>query len=383
MSNEKIELPLLKGSDREKCIPASIIVGSIILLIILLIAFFSLTFKGTYTLHYSESSNLDYKVYLKENNYYQEEYLGKDKQYIASLINYIDTDFNYNFTSAENIGLEYSYYITASVIVNNSEGKNIYEKEETIKDSQKVTELSNNRFSVKENIKIDYGKYNDLARSFLSDYNLSADAQLIVSLYVDVSGKHAEFDKKISDKAAVSMKIPLTSRTVDIVMDYQLSNSVDEVLQYRSTAINNPILFGVSLFLAIADILIITCIIIWVIKNRDNQTLYAKKLDKILKEYERYICETIITERVEDMMKTRSLRIEIIKSFEGLIDVRDNLGKPILYHEERPGEEAIFYIITEQIGYIYVLSADDLKDEKKNKYQLIRKKRNYYKRNSQ
>ena len=64
---DKIELPLLKGRDREKCIPFAVIVGVIILVVILSITFLSLTFKKDYKLHYSEKSNLDYKVYLKEN----------------------------------------------------------------------------------------------------------------------------------------------------------------------------------------------------------------------------------------------------------------------------------------------------------------------------
>ena len=105
-------------------------------------------------------------------------------------------------------------------------------------------------------------------------------------------------------------------------------------------------------------------IIIWIIKNRDHNTLYKKKLDKILKDYERYISETVITERVEDMMKTRSLRIEVVKDFEGLIDIRDSLGKPILFHEERPGQEAVFYILSDRVGYIYVMRANDFKKKK-------------------
>lgn len=367
MKNEKVELPLLKGSDREKCIPVAVIVGVVFFLVVFLIACLSLTFKGTYTLHYSENSNLDYKVFLKENNFYNEKYLGKDKQYISTLIDYVDATFDYTFKSDENIGLEYTYYVTANVLVNNSEGKNIYQKAETIIDKKKFTDISNDAFRVNENLQISYDKYNRLAKSFIEEYNITADAELVVSLYVDVVGKHAEFDKKISDKAAVSLKIPLTIRTVDIEMDYDLSNSVDEVLQYRSTAITNPTLFTIAVILAIIDVCAIVAIIVWIIINRDSETLYNRRLNKILKDYDRYISETIITERVEDMMKTRSLRIEIVKSFEGLIDIRDNLGKPILFHEERPGEEAIFYIITDRTGYIYVMRADDFKHKNRKK----------------
>ncbi len=365
MEKEKIELPLLKGSDREKCIPLAVIIGLIFLLVIFLIACLSLTFKGTYTLHYDENSRLDYKVYLVDNDYYDVDYLPKDKQYISTLIDYVDATFDYAFKSDENIGLEYSYYVKAAVMINNTDGRNIYEKDETLVDKKQFTDLSNNTFKVSERLKISYDKYNDLAKQFISDYNLNAEATLVVSLYVDVAGKHAEFDKKISDKAVVSLKIPLTSRTVDIEMDYDLSNSVDEVLQYRTAVINNPTLFAIAIALAMIDVATIIAIVIWIIRHRDDQTLYNKKLDKILREYDRYICETVITERVEDMMKTRSLRIEIIKSFEDLVDIRDNLGKPILYHEERPGQEAVFYIITERVGYIYVMRADELRNQKK------------------
>ena len=357
---DKMELPLLKGKDREKFIPASVIVGLILMLVIFLLAMLSLTFKGTYKLHYSDNSNLDYKVYLKENTYYPEKYLGKDQNYISSLIDYIDADFSYSFRSNDNLGLEYSYYVTAAVNISNNDGKSIYNKEEKLVERQKFTDLSNKTFRVSENVKIDYDKYNKLAKSFIDTYSLSADANLVVKLYVDLNGKHAEFDKKISDNAVITLSIPLTNKTTEIDMDYDLSNSKDEVLQYRQAIITNKPLFIFAVVLAVLDVAGIAAIIYWIVKNRDGHTVYAKKLGRILKDYERYISETAITERVEDMMKTRSLRIEVVKTFDGLIDIRDNLGKPILYHEERPGEEAVFYIITDRIGYIYVMRASEM-----------------------
>ena len=43
------------------------------------------------------------------------------------------------------------------------------------------------------------------------------------------------------------------------------------------------------------------------------------------------------------------------------MDIRDNLSKPILFHEERPGEEAIFYILADRVGYIYMMRVEDFK----------------------
>lgn len=367
MDKDNIELPLLKGSDREKAIPLAVIFGIIGMLIIILIGCLSLTVKGEYTLTYSDVGKLDYKVYLKENNNYKTDYLPMNQQYIASLIKYIDADYNYSFRSEENIGIEYSYYIKASVKIDNAEGKNIFTEDEMIVEKTKVTNLTDDSFSITENVKLNYDKYNKLASNFIEQYNISAISSLVVSLHVDVIGKHADFDKTISDKAVVTLTVPLTNRTTDIKMTSKVAQSNNEVLQYRSTMITNPVLFTFAVILAILDIVAIVCVIAYVVVNRDNQTLYNKKLNKILKDYDKYISETVITERVEDMMRTRSLRIEVIKSFDDLIDVRDNLEKPILYHEERPGEEAVFYILAEKVGYIYVMRASEMRKEMKKK----------------
>ena len=133
-----------------------------------------------------------------------------------------------------------------------------------------------------------------------------------------------------------------------------------------STIISNPVLFVIAIVLSVADLIAVIAIISWIIKHRDNATKYRKKLNKILRDNERVISETIITERVEDMMKTRSLRIEVIKDFQSLMDIRDNLDKPILYHEERPGEEAVFYIINDRVCYIYVMRAEDMGNDHKD-----------------
>lgn len=359
---DKIELPLLKGNQREKGIPISITLGLIALIIFFIIACLSLTIKNTYKLHYSENSNLDYKVYLKANNDFDKKYYTKsdDSSFLSSLINYIDTDFNYTFKSAESIGIEYSYYIDAIVKVDGSDGKNLWKKSENVLKKKTSNDMSSSIFKINESVKVDYDKYNQEAVDFISKYKVTGDAYLEVNLYVDVVGKHSSFDKKISDKAVMTMKVPLNVKSAAIELDYDSSNSGDEVLQYKSTIITNPVLFGLAIFLSIADLIGVIAIIVWIVKNRDNATIYQKKLNKILRDNERLISETVITERVEDMMKTRSLRIEVIKDFASLMDIRDSLDKPILYHEERPGEEAVFYIINDRVGYIYVMRVEDM-----------------------
>lgn len=362
---DKVELPLLKGEDKERYIPGALIIGFAALFIIFVITCLSLTIKKQVNLHYSESSFLNYNVYLKPNDFYSEKFLPKGNTYIASLIDYVDTNFSYSFNVKDSIAIEYSYYVDATVEVNNSSGKNIFTKQDTILNRKDFQKVLGKGFKIDENIKIDYDKYNKIAQSFIDNYGLSADAVLNVTLYTNIIGSHDSYDKKINDTGVIKLSIPLTSKTIEIEPDYDLSNSYDAVLQYRDILIKNPVLFYFSIILAVVDLAGMIGIIVWVIKSRDSLTLYKKKLARILRDYDRYISETAITQRVEDMMKTKSLRIELVKSFEGLIDIRDNLGVPILYHEERPGLEAVFYIVTERVGYIYIMKASDFDKIKK------------------
>ena len=308
---------------------------------------------------------------MKPNDYYTEKYLGKNKKYVASLIDYIDTDFDYTFKADDKVDLNYTYYVVAKVEVNDASNKNLFTKEEIIKDKITVDDIKDHKINLKENIKVNYGKYNKIASDFIDQYKLTANARLTVSLIVDINGKHQEFANQLTNKEVVSYKIPLTEKTVDVEMDYKITNDADQVVQNKVAMISNKTLFTIVIVLMVVDVLAIGYVIYWVIVNRDNVTRYTLKLQKIKKDYSRYISETIITERVEDMMLTRSLRIELIKNFEDLLDIRDSLNKPILFHEERPNEEAIFYILTDRVGYLYIMRADELNDPKENRFKTV------------
>ncbi len=343
--------------EREKVIPIAVIIGILIMLVIILIGCLSLTFKKEYVIHYSDKSNLDYNVYLKPNEFYKTTFLPKDKNYISTLIDYVDANFNYTFKSEEDFDLEYTYYVKADLVVNNIEGKNIFKQEETLVNKTSFKNVENNTFTVAENVKIDYGKYNRLASAFVSNYDLSANSKVVVSMYVDILGKHEEFDKELRDKAVIKLEVPLTNKTVDITMDYKLCNNVEEIFQYKTTLISNPVLFTWSIIFAILDIVGITTVIIYIIKHRSSKTIYAKKLKRILRDYDSYISETRNSKSIEE----EHIRIEYIKSFDDIINIRDSIEKPILFYEEQPGEKAKFYILDDKVAYVYIMESKDLK----------------------
>ena len=94
---------------------------------------------------YNEKSNIDYKVYLKENNFYEKDYLEKDKVYIASLIDKILIDFKYDFDIEKESNVKFNYEVIAKLSINDEvTGSNYYEKE------YKIIEKKEERISNKK-----------------------------------------------------------------------------------------------------------------------------------------------------------------------------------------------------------------------------------------
>ena len=340
-------------------VPFVLKIGFCIMFILFLFSLLCITYKKEYKLKYDENSILDYKVYLKDNDFYEEKYLGMDHAYIASLVDYIDVNMNYNFSTKENIKLNYDYKILATVNVKNRNGKIIFKKDEKLFDSNKQDVSDDNLFSIKENVKINYDKYNNLVRDFIDNYKLSGvETILDVKLLVNVGGKSFDYDKDTSNKSAILLSIPLASDTTEFTINYNLSNESDVILQHSEALITNKVLLVLIIILAVCDLIGMILTVIIIIKSRNAQAKYDVELKRIKKTYGDYMCETNLTQKIEEMEKTTSMKVISVKNINGLVDAVDKINKPILFHEE-DSKSSVFYVYDEKVCYIYHMSVKD------------------------
>ena len=89
-------------------------------LIVLFISFIILSFlcfkksiiiQKEQNVFYAEVGTPNYKIYLKDNNYYKQDYLDKDMSYISNLIDYVSINYDYKFISDTELNGEYYYKI--------------------------------------------------------------------------------------------------------------------------------------------------------------------------------------------------------------------------------------------------------------------------------
>jgi len=88
------------------------------------------------------------------------------------------------------------------------------------------------------------------------------------------------------------------------------------------------------------------------IKQKRNK--YDKFVKKIITEYDRLIVETETKPRLENK------EIIKIRKFEELLDARDNLKRPIMYHTVTKHQKCYFYIEKDNTIYLLIIKAVDL-----------------------
>ncbi|NLC47838.1 MAG: DUF5305 domain-containing protein [Tenericutes bacterium] len=329
----------------------------LVLIILLISLYIYSNNKKVAFFSYNENSQVDYLVYLKENDYYETNFLPKGMQYIASAIDYMDVTFNYNFKTNDDFNYNYNYYINANVKVfeKGNESNIIYEKTEKLLTPIIIKDKKNNEFNIKENIKIDYGKYNSLVRSFKTDYNIIADSNITLTLFVNIDGKYEEFEDKIINNSKTNIVIPLSEQTLNIkVINNDIKNN-EIVKKTETKSIIGSVLYNLSIFLSVVSLIVVLNIIITIIKESSRKTVYQKKIDKLLREYDR-----VIVEVKSSIIKSDDTNFIMVKTFEELLDVSDRLEQPILHYENDEEVRSQFIVRDDKDTYFYVVDSKNM-----------------------
>lgn len=310
---------------------------------------------------YTENSNIDYKVYLKENDFFEESYWGQDNQYIASLIDYIEVDFKYDLSASRpGVDCKYTYKIVAETNVKDKTNqKSLYKFSEDIIEEKQYEFNTSSTLKINEPIKVDYNRYNDIIKRFLNVYDLdNSNANVTINMYVnvveDITSNNSEKNIPV-----MSLSIPLTTQTMAIDIE---SNSVNQNNINVCTKINQKKFAFGAIVLLIVDIILVTKLLIFIKDTKDEKAVYNMRLRKIMSNYGSYI------QKLYNEYDFDKYQILEIKSFEDLLQVRETINKPILMTEKKLAKETYFFIPSENDIYVYELKAGNLRKSKGKRF---------------
>jgi hypothetical protein len=310
---------------------------------------------------YNETGTVNYAVCLKPNQYFEDDCLDKNRQYVASLIREIKIDYNYGFNTSAPLDYRYDYEVTAEVVATEKDnaGKVLYSDKETIQ--EKITEeaMQSQRFQVQKHVNIDYGKYNDLMVQFRKDYNLSMDANLVVTMSVNTYGEYPNFIKPLDSKQNLSISIPLSERTINVGVNSKDINNGSSLSQATSSFGRNLTWYLLALVAMVALIVTTYISVMILVRNNRAKSRYDKTLTKIIKEYNQLIIEAT------HIPEIKNSQVVTVSDFDELLDVRETIQKPIL-HIKISHDKSLFAIEDGHTAYTYTLHGEKPRRVKKS-----------------
>ena len=319
----------------------------------------SLKVNGSEKLYFVEKGDVNYLVCLKDNNFFEDQCLNSNMSYVASLINNISLNFNYQFNgNIDDLINNVDYQVNAKLIIENIDTKaKYYEKEfELVSKTDDIVSNNGTLYDLNKNINIDYEYFNNIANSFKSQYGVNSQSYLEVYLNINKYSSYQDIPKS----SLISVKIPLSQKAIEIKFNTQnINNSIDKSITSKSLIINGYFKFIIGVFLLLFSFVFLVVIVMIINNYRKKVSKYNKFINKILREYDRLIVETSTVPNIDDY------NVLVINSFNELVDVRDNLRSPIMYCDVLSEKESLFYIINGNNLYLYTVNEININNGEK------------------
>ena len=313
---------------------------------------------------YNEVGNIDYKVFLKENNYYKEQYLGKDMQYVASIIKNVVPTFTYEMHSEEKMEYTYNYKVSADLIISdpNDNNKVLYKRPSLlVKDTkEKVTGGS---FRVDQEVSINYDEYNNYVNSFKKEYALSVNSKLVLTFNIDVTGKSPLLKEDFKKSSKLVIAIPMSEQTINIGIDTSDINNSGTIEKNYMSQIKKPVALVLGIIVGLLSLALLYIVIYNFLTNRSKTDVYKVTIKSILREYDR----AIVSSKTADTIDESKYNVIEVPRIEELLDAHDSTGKPILYNEDTENNISTFIIVSDEILYKYRVVKKELEEQEEKR----------------
>ncbi len=305
------------------------------------------------------NQDINYNVLLFDNNFVNTTTMDENQIYISDLVKNIKLNFNYNYSATKHSKLVYTYSIDGTLYgetVNQETGNKeiVWEKKYNLLKEKKF-DTQNANFNINQNLDIDYLKYKEEVNEFKKRFGMNLTTKLQVVMKIKVDGEY-EY-KKTSNKNQrktfnkeneMVLNIPLGTQAFSITKDYEKQSHIN---LYENNLLKSKkyLIYSLSCMLITILSTILFIFSFKAIFNIKRKSEYTKELNKILKAYGQIIVE------VTTPIKERGFNVIIVKNFNEMIDLEEELRIPIIFYENAYTYSSIFTLTHENTIYKYIL----------------------------
>lgn len=343
--------------NRNKWIRLQALVIAIVTIIAVLFAMTYYNTSKNYYINYTEEGNVDYKVHLKENEFYEDAVLGSGQMYVASLIDKVVAEFEYELNMEEAVNYSYSYKVNARLeVYDRSTGKVIYHPTYEIV-PEKIVNIAGAQQSlkIKESAEIDYDTYNQMAQSFVGAYNLlNVDSKVVLEMEIEVLSNCESFEaENTRNSYVVSLNVPLNTAKVNVNMTSTVPAAETKILACTQNA-SKTLFLVLTIIAFVIDALLIAFLVAFIFLTRNTDINYSIKVGRIVSNYKSYI------QQIVNPFNDEGYQILMVNEFVEMLEIRDTLQSPILMNENEDKTCTRFIIPTNtKVLYVYEVKVDD------------------------
>ena len=355
MSEKEKKKRALYRKNREKLIFTQIVIAAVLTVAVIISALVSAQLESKYYIGYTERGSISYNVFLKDNEFYSEEYLGQNQSYVASLIDRIIADLSYEIDmDTDDVNYRYSYTVKSRLeIVDNSSSVAIFNPEYELVSVPNKSQSSSDRLKINELVVIDYDEYNDLANRFIDTYDLTGTtSNIVLTLKVDVLSDCDAFSGSAAETYVSELRIPLTTKTVNIKMVSAVPAVEAKMIACTRGAGSEA--FKISaIVIGVLDALVLLLLAAFIYLTRTPDITYTARVKKIVSQYKSYI------QKINNMFETATYQVILVDTFEEMLEIRDTIQAPILMNENEDKTCTKFIIPTDsKLLYVYAVSVE-------------------------
>lgn len=340
--------------NRLKIIYAQVAVIAVITLTAILVSQIFFAQKRAESLTCYENGSVDYTVHLKENDFFTDESIIGGEVYVGELIDSIAADFDYSLKlDDKNATGEISYKIDALLEINDKASDASLFKEQYSVLEPTSARISDGRLEASCSANVDYDKYNNVAKEFISRYSLSGTKSFVkIVMSVDIS--RIEGYAGASDMSAyeIELSIPLAETTVRPTTRVSSDSFDPRTISLKSGSSYGMLVLLIAL--VATDMLAAAVLVGFAILSRSTVGEYEARVKRTLGDYKDYI------QKVRNRYDSKDRQILYIDSFDEMLEVRDTVQMPILMYEDREAQSASFFVIPpSDVVYLFEISAQD------------------------
>lgn len=339
-------------------IGAMILAGILLVTIIFTAIFLSLD-KSTF-IAYTEKGDIEYLVFLKENDVFTSSYLDQDQMYVASFIDYVWMNFKYELNMEQEAQYSYTCSADAKIVIKDKTTKKLF-YEGKLPDSSALLpeyteelDLPRKDLSVTEVLSINYGQYNARAKELMHRLSLKdALCTLEVEMKIHVNGSSEDLAQEKENTYTFALSMPLNSDTVAFERTAAVPTGASKLLTLNQGSAR-VIMLVFAIIFAVLTFLFAIAYLAFIVLTRNTDINYTRKVKKIVSNYKSYI------QKIISPFDREGYQLLEMNSFIDLLEIRDTINSPILMSENEDQTCTTFMIPTNtKLLYIFEVKVED------------------------